>query len=279
MKTDYHVHSTYCDGLNTLEDVVKSAILKDIKVLGISSHAPIPYENAWTMKDQSVLERYISEMIRLKDQYKNQIELYTGLEKDYFEGEQLPQDNKNWSLFPVDYMIGSVHIFACGDKHYSVDGNGEDFLITLNEMFDGNIQKFSEKYYRMLTEMTLTKDFDIIGHLDILKKNNRGNAWFTEEEKWYQKHVLDTLDAISRKEKIVEINSGGITRGYMDTFYPSAWILKECLKRNIRVMINSDAHHEKNLGAYFDRAQALIKQIGYKSQVVLKDCQWQEIGI
>jgi histidinol-phosphatase (PHP family) len=42
IKSSYHVHSSYCDGKNSLEEMALSAIAKNFTHLGFSSHAPVP---------------------------------------------------------------------------------------------------------------------------------------------------------------------------------------------------------------------------------------------
>ena len=39
IKTNFHTHSIFCDGKSTLEENVLSAIEKEIKILGFSSHS------------------------------------------------------------------------------------------------------------------------------------------------------------------------------------------------------------------------------------------------
>jgi len=56
--------------------------------LGFSSHAPIPFDCAWTMKKQA-LEPYIFEINELKKS-NPQIEIYAGLEVDYIPGVTSP---------------------------------------------------------------------------------------------------------------------------------------------------------------------------------------------
>ena len=47
--SNYHSHSTFCDGRSSMEEFVKFAIAKGVKRYGFSSHAPIPFETPWTM--------------------------------------------------------------------------------------------------------------------------------------------------------------------------------------------------------------------------------------
>ena len=58
------------------------------------------------MSDDKV-EEYISEIERLKDKYKDQITIHTGLEIDFY-----PDENrfKTLSRYNTEFTIGSVHM-------------------------------------------------------------------------------------------------------------------------------------------------------------------------
>ena len=49
IRTDLHVHTTYCDGKNTPEEVVLSAIEKGVERLGFSGHAYTSFDESYCM--------------------------------------------------------------------------------------------------------------------------------------------------------------------------------------------------------------------------------------
>ena len=71
IKSNYHVHSTYCDGKNTLEENVKEAIKLGFTSLGFSSHTQPPFSN-YSMS-HSMRDEYIKEIYNLKKKYESQI--------------------------------------------------------------------------------------------------------------------------------------------------------------------------------------------------------------
>jgi len=105
---------------------------------------------------------------------------------------------------------------------------------------------------------------DILGHLDIVKKNNRGGAHFSESEPWYREAVLGALRRIARSGVIVELNTGGVVRNTSGAFYPSEWVLAECLRLGIPVMVSADAHRPQDLDGHFREAFALLHDIGFR---------------
>ena len=52
MKTNYHTHTTWCDGKDTPEAVVVAAIDKGFDAIGFSSHAMLPEDDTpWLKND------------------------------------------------------------------------------------------------------------------------------------------------------------------------------------------------------------------------------------
>ena len=76
------MHTTFCDGKNTAEEMVLSAIEKGFSVLGFSGHAPMPFETDWCMTEEFAL-CYREEVTRLKEKYKGKIRIYCGIEQSY----------------------------------------------------------------------------------------------------------------------------------------------------------------------------------------------------
>lgn len=274
---NYHTHCRFCDGAGEPRDFVEQAIGRGMKAIGFSSHAPLPFPNDWTMKDGDV-QPYLDAIHALKREYHGEIEIYTGLEVDFFEDDRRRNIFKRYK---TDYQIGAVHIFPdpLGDAAFSIDGTREEFEETLKILFAGDIESFVESYYRQLVAMLERHKPDILGHLDVIKKNNGDGIYFSEDDYWYRSAVLELLDVVKAKRTIVEVNTGGMIRGYTQEPYPSPWILAECQRREIPVMINSDAHAAEFIDAYFDQAAALLKEAGYTEHMVMLGGKWQAVEI
>jgi histidinol-phosphatase (PHP family) len=134
-------------------------------------------------------------------------------------------------------------------------------------------------YYSLLTEMISKRPPDIAGHIDILRKNNAGDRFFSEKFQWYRLAVETALNEIKNKGIIVEVNTGGISRGYTTEVYPSVWIMKMMREMKIPVVLNSDAHNPDWIDAYYEKALTMIKSAGYTTQRVLIDGVWQDVKL
>lgn len=273
-KSTFHSHSRFDDGNEELEAYIISALEKGFKVFGFSAHAPVLFESYWNMK-QECFEEYIETVDALKEKYRDSIEIYTGLETDFYPG------CTDWRVKNgIDYTIGAIH-FIKNEKtgvYMPLDGSREEFEETLKNGFDNDIQALVEAYYGQIREMLLKMPPNIIAHLDVIKKNNNGN-YFNEDDDYYRNEVLKTLDVISLTNTIVEVNTGGIARGYMDEPYPSKWILEACLDMDIPIMVNSDSHHPDNIDFYYEEAYKLLKGIGFNHQRILFGNVWRNVSL
>lgn len=272
--TNFHMHCRFCDGEKEPEEFVSEAIKKGFKSIGFSSHAPLPIYECWVMKQDDLLE-YCSTIRLLKNKYKGIIDVNLGLEIDY-NLDAIGENYKRFNSLGLDYKIGAVHIMSDKNsgKHTCVDGSKEDFDMILHEFFDGNIKTLVKNYYSLVRNMIIDIKPDIIAHFDLLKKHNKDNCYFNENESWYKDEVITTLEIAKKYDSIVEVNTGGIARKYLTTMYPSNWILNECKNMNIPIILNSDAHTPGNINFYFDEAVKIIKDIGFNEQKILLDSKW-----
>ncbi|MFQ3619865.1 MAG: histidinol-phosphatase [Spirochaetales bacterium] len=274
IKTNYHTHYSICDGKGEAEDYIRMALQKGFTALGFSSHAPVPFENPTNMEAKN-LPVYLKTLQGLIKQYKEQLVIYLGLEIDFIHELTKPQ-KKLTTLPELDYFIGSFHcMWSPKNSCYrEIDNTPEIFQAILEEDFGGNIQAFVERYYQYIAELLETLNPPILGHFDLIKKNNPKEKYFKESEAWYQKAVRTMYPILRKYEPIVEVNTGGLARGKTDSVYPSPWILYELRKENVPVMINSDAHTPEMLDAYVEEAIYLLKDVGYKKVWTLRREGW-----
>ena len=126
--------------------------------------------------------------------------------------------------------------------------------------------------------MIENEQFDIIAHFDKIKMHNR-DRYFHEDEPWYRKLALETLDLIREKGLIMEINTRGIYKKRYNGFYPSPWLMEEACKMGVPAIISADAHHFSEITLEFEAAEEALKSAGYRSVVNFKDGQWFDVPL
>jgi histidinol-phosphatase (PHP family) len=76
-------------------------------------------------------------------------------------------------------------------------------------------------------------------------------------------YYKETLDAIEAAGIAMEVSTAGLRKEVME-IYPSKVFLEEAFRRNIPILISSDAHAPQEVGYEFGRALQFVKEIGYR---------------
>ncbi|MCA1949214.1 MAG: histidinol-phosphatase [Treponema sp.] len=262
-----HTHTTFCDGRDTVEGLCQSAWEQGLSILGFSAHAPLPAESGiitqWHLPIDK-LEAYIEAVQAAKKAWEGKLAIYLGLEIDYIPGLCGPADRR-FDAYNLDYRIGSVHYLSTPDlSHYfTVDGPAAEWEAGVQELFAGDYEAAAHAYWKNVEDMVNAGGLDILGHIDLVKKNQK--PWWNDQfPESYRQDVRRVLRALQEKSIVVEVNTGAMNRGTMNETYPSLGILREMRQLSIPVTINADAHSTAHLKGNYDKAIEALKQSGYE---------------
>ena len=279
-KFNLHTHSVYSDGKSLPREIVEEAVRQGLTTLGFSEHSPLPFDNNFSVKSED-MPRYVAEIVQLKAEFKDKIDLYCALEADYLTGVSEPFAVTK-EKYHLDYLIGGVHLVgqsANPDKIWFIDGpKWEVYDEGLQRFFDGDIRRAVRRFYEQTNEMIENEPFDIIAHFDKIKMHNR-ERYFHEDEPWYRELALETLDLIRKKGLVMEINTRGIYKKRYNGFYPSPWLMEKACKMGVPAVISADAHHYSEITLEFAAAEEALKKAGYRSVVNFKDGRWVEVPL
>lgn len=260
MRANMHTHSVYCDGRDTPREMAKTAIEKGFDILGFSGHGGSPYDECGMKED--ALKHYLEDVNALKEELKEKITIYTGIEED--------MTCRITSKDPFDFVIGSVHFLNEGKDTQPIDASEEEFVKILQESFHGDFLAMAKQYYESVAKMKDYEEIDIIGHLDLLTKYNEDERYVKFDDPAYLAIAEDCIHALGN-ERIYEVNTGAIARGYRKTPYPSPSLLRILKEIDAKLMLNSDCHDRRYLDCAFDSSLELIKTIGFQELYILKD--------
>ena len=248
---DLHTHSKFDDGRGSLMAVSRSAEKLGLTSVGFSGHSPLPYENDWSMTEES-LRVYIKKGEAVKAKMQGRVDVLLGIEYDIISDIDLKD---------FDYVIGSVHHVKCGNESVSVDETVE-----LSEKFIayfGNADKAAEAYFDLVGSFAENDQVDIIGHFDLITKFNERKKLFDTESETYVAAAKIAMEKLVKAGKIFEINTGAVSRGYRTEPYPSKALLKELKAMGGKITITSDSHSPENLGFGFEKAKDLAIECGF----------------
>lgn len=267
MKTNYHTHSTFCDGKNTVEEMALAAVEKNFNVMGFSSHSMYPFGSTWHIAPRSH-EDYCKEVGRVKEMLSDKIEILLGFEADFINGLCCPSFS-NYEKFKPDFLIGAVHFVPGKDGFIEADGSPDTVRKGIDEFFNGSVRDAVGEYFSCQRQMLLRGNFTFMAHPDLIRKQNARQKLFDENESWYVDEIKTLAKEIAKSGVCVEINTGGMARGYLTSPYPSEHFLSLLCENKVPVTINSDAHQCQHLDYAFEEAKVLAKKAGYKELMFL----------
>ena len=251
MKTNFHTHTTFCDGKNTAEEIVLSAIKKEFDAIGFSGHGYTDYDLSYCMKDT---KGYISEINRLKDKYGKEIEIYLGVEEDAF----CPVNRQEF-----DYIIGSCHYFKIGGEYRAIDSSYDNFKECV-ELFCGNPINMAENYYGAFCDYIKRRKPDIVGHFDLITKYDEIDGFKFLKSNEYLSLSEKYIEDVSKSEVIFEVNTGAIARGYRASPYPNENLLHILKKKNANLILSADSHNVDTLDFNFKETRKYLRDFGFE---------------
>jgi histidinol-phosphatase (PHP family) len=251
---DLHTHTEYSKhATGTVDEVVRSAIDKGIKIIAITDHAPFPVDDDNRLHEEE-LEQYFRDIGEAKERYNERIKVLVGLEVDFTRRHQTHAEGLI-SRVNVDYIIGGIHyIFLNGERVnvWDINRTGED--------------EIKKVYFEELRALVQSNLFDAVAHPDILLRGG------LDETTLYEL-FLPLLDGISERKLCYELNASGFTKPSYDRkekrvvedirTYPSVMIMEELGKRGVRIVVGSDSHS--------------IDFVGKNVKTLLKEC--EDVGI
>ena len=283
---DIHMHTVYCDGNDTAEAMILSAIDKGLETAGISGHSYTPHDTSYCMSREGT-EQYIREIRGLSEKYSGSIRVLTGIERDMFA------DIDNGQF---DYVIGSLHYLYHSGEFTDVDDDPYKLRDFADRHFGGDMMCLAGLYYDILGDVVSRTDCDVIGHFDLITKFNErfvtdadgavidtrseeapegakplfdtsdpvyAAAWkkaadriFEDTAKQRADHPnrLETLGLLRAGNKpVFEINTGAISRGYRTTPYPAPDQIGYIRSKGGILIMDSDSHSAENICAGFAR--------------------------
>jgi histidinol-phosphatase (PHP family) len=232
---DLHMHTTFCDGKNTAEEMVCSAIEKGLYCVGISTHAPTFFDCSYAIRTERFVE-YFAEMDRLKRKYANKIKVLCGLEMDLYSNVEKKHLEK------VDYIIGSVHYMEKNGEYVMVDCSARILRDACDRLWNGDPYEMVGDYYKNVASVCEILDPDIIGHIDLITKFIEQDELFDMRSPEYEKHAFSAISKLVTYGVPFEMNYGAISRGYRTTPYPDTPLHDFILENNGRIIKSSDAH-------------------------------------
>ncbi len=256
---DFHIHTNYCDGKNTPEEMVCRAVELNMQKIGLVCHSYTDFDDSYCINKDKISD-FIAKVHSLAEKYKDKIEVFCGVEQDYYSTQ---------ATDGFDYVLGSVHYVKVGDKYLDVDNTKEQFALQVREYFDGDYIAFCEEYFKTVANVVQKTNCDIIGHFDLCTKFNEGNALFDTNNPRYTAAAYAAIDTLLEYGKPFEINTGAISRGYRNQAYPEEKFIKYIMQNGGNLVLSSDSHSADFLCCDFDKYEKYVNHNPLKNMKIV----------
>ncbi|MCQ2451988.1 MAG: PHP domain-containing protein [Oscillospiraceae bacterium] len=248
-----HNHCTFCDGKSTPDEMISAAVSAGFSDFGMSCHGYAPFDPEYSIPGE---DEYITAMNALKLKYAEHLNLYTGIEEDYFAQTDAPER--------YDYRIGAVHYAkdASTGTLLAVDGSTEELYKVIDVIYHGNAMDMVKDYYANMVAASERKPL-IMAHFDLIVKYNSGNRFFDEECPEYTETALQALEACLKNGVVFEINTGAAIKKRRELPYPAPFLLRRLKELGGEITMNTDCHYAPLLTGKLTLAARVAAEAGF----------------
>jgi len=251
----------------TLRSVVEAAVAAGLATFGLSEHAPrsedrfvYPSERqkGFTIgRLQSDFAAYVAEANALAQEFSDRIEILVG-----FEAEVVPTVSYAVEMLAIrekhalEYMVGSVHHVG----EIPIDGTVEEFHAAVAEA--GGIESLAVRYYDTVAEMVVRLKPEVVGHLDLIRRNAPSNADLQTAA--IAAAADRALQSVKESGAILDLNTAGWRKG-LGSPYPTPRLVRRAAELGIGFCFGDDSHSPTQVGDGIDRARDYLLELDVAS--------------
>lgn len=228
LKCDLHVHTNYSfDSSVTMERYALRAVELGLDAICFTDHVDInSHRNTFATFR---FDERLREFERVKKAFAGRVTLLLGFEMG--EPHLHPKETAYLRSLKPDLIIGSVHDAA------ALDGIADR-------------REYERAYDRLVRQMVEEGDFDVLGHVDVLRK------WHSDYVEDFD-YVRGTLELCAKRGIVPEVNTSSMRHSGVPPM-PGLDAIAHYISCGGRyVCVNSDAHTAEQLYEFPAVADAL----------------------
>lgn len=251
LKQDYHVHSMLSfDCESDLDAICRHGIELGLEEVILTDHYEM-FEGATTM--QSYHKHYVrysrEQVLACRARWEGKIFLGFGIELGQWH-HQPEAAQMVLAANHYDYVLASLH------------------RLEHREMFQTDFSKVDrvsmrEHYLEELMQIAETGDYDCLAHFDLIKRYAafQGISLRMEDLREATHEILKT---VIRRGRGLEVNTSGLGTVLQEPL-PSPEILRWYRQLGGEIItVGSDAHTLDKMAGNYERAEALIRNLGFR---------------
>jgi len=253
-QSNVHSHTTFSDGRDAPEAMLRTALALGFHTLGFSDHGHADYDDCSMPLERETA--YRSEIRRLREKYAGQIDVLLGYEHDWLSPANVSE---------YDYYIESVHYVPVEDGLWSVDWTRQKLEDAIVRYYGGDPYALCRDYFRTVCQSIEGTGADILGHIELIMKFNEARDLFDDTDPRYLAPALECAELAAQSGRLIEINTGAVAKGYRTQPCPGEAMLRRIRECGGRVLLSSDCHNSDYLTCGFSDALALARACGFKT--------------
>ncbi len=247
---NYHTHTWRCKHASQDVDAYcKAAVERGLSVLGISDHTALP-DNRWDhiRMDIDELPAYCEAVDQAAASHP-QLTVLKSAECEYAEEYASFFSDTLLGELQFDYLVGAAHFFPIEGEWRGTYGGAES-------------KKALQAYTDYFIKSMQSGLFAFMAHPDLF-----GNSYLQWDENT-KAASHDIFTAAAELKVPLEINGYGLRKPKIDTpegmrcMYPWLPFWEMASDYNIEYIVNSDAHHPRDVDANIEEAASIGRQFG-----------------
>jgi len=276
---DYHIHTRFsCDSKAGMTEVCEAAIARGMREIAFTDHADFgPDDPPGYFRPVE----YLKSIEHCRDRYGNRLIIRAGVEL----GEPHIFREEAQTILAAgefDFVIGSVH-YAVSPSPSSDSVRADGLQCAWKKtFFEQPLHLAYEAYFRQVVRLAAEGDFDVLGHLDLVKRDAQKFGKLYDGPEPYTDMIRTVLRTLVERGKGIEINTSPLYKDQgMSEPCPSLEILRWYREMGGEILtIGSDAHTPDKVGARFDVAYAMAQTAGFKRLATFerRQIRWNEIS-
>ncbi|SCY77968.1 histidinol-phosphatase [Desulfoluna spongiiphila] len=243
---DYHIHTLLCNhAVGGIRSYVESAVRAGLSEICFLEHFTLDHASTAHAMAPEEVPFYVYAVQEMKRAYRDRITIRTGLEVDFCP-EAVPALTEIIHRFEFDLIGCSVHF---------VDGINIASRRHAAAIPDKDFDAVCRRYVQRIREMVEIPFFDVVCHLDVIKKSGRALPADVETG------LMEVIDRMAEQDLALEVNTGGLAHP-VKACYPSEALIAHAVKRGLALTTGSDAHKAHAVGAGIATTSATLQKLG-----------------
>ncbi|MGD2146183.1 MAG: histidinol-phosphatase HisJ family protein [Anaerolineae bacterium] len=263
-KQDYHVHTEFSDDSEAkMAAACQAAVERGIDEIAFTDHLDFKLDGSTAYYRPAA---YLAAIRQCRQRYEGQLTVLAGVEVG--EPHLFPAETEAAiACDDFDIVLGSAH-YASGMQ-----------AAWLEDYFEQPLSVAYESYLQQVADLSAKGDFDVLAHLDLVKRDARIFGRSYDGPGPYADLIRTALRSLVERGKGIELNTSPLRLGQGDPS-PSSQILRWYRELGGEILtLGSDAHSPGAVGSHLDVAIDVAKAAGFTHLATFRKRQidWAEI--